>query len=152
MSHEEEQTVWDHLEELAQRLRKALFAVVIVTITVIALPSDFSSILRLDFSNYTPLVATLMGFIQDSLLPEEVTLIAFNWLDTFYIYFLIAMVVGVIITLPYLAYELYQFIKPAMYPHERKSVYSFIFAVTILFVTGTVYAWFILLPTTFTVL
>jgi sec-independent protein translocase protein TatC len=81
-----------------------------------------------------------------------VTLIAFNWLDTFYIYFLIAMVVGVIITLPYLAYELYQFIKPAMYSHERRSVYSFIFAVTILFVTGAVYAWFILLPTTFTVL
>lgn len=152
MSHEEEQSVWDHLEELAQRLRKALFAVVVVTMAVIVLPSDYSNILRLDFSNYTPLVATLMGFIQDSLLPVEVTLIAFNWLDTFYIYFLIAMVVGVIITLPYLAYELYQFIKPAMYPHERRSVYSFIFAVTILFVTGAVYAWFILLPTTFTVL
>ena len=152
MSHEEEQSVWDHLEELAQRLRKALFAVVVVTMAVIVLPSDYLNILRLDFSNYTPLVATLMGFIQDSLLPVEVTLIAFNWLDTFYIYFLIAMVVGVIITLPYLAYELYQFIKPAMYPHERRSVYSFIFAVTILFVTGAVYAWFILLPTTFTVL
>ncbi len=152
MSREEEQSVWDHLEELAQRLRKALFAVVVVTMAVIVLPSDYSNILRLDFSNYTPLVATLMGFIQDSLLPAEVTLIAFNWLDTFYIYFLIAMVVGVIITLPYLAYELYQFIKPAMYPQERRSVYSFIFAVTILFVTGAVYAWFILLPTTFNVL
>jgi sec-independent protein translocase protein TatC len=152
MSREEEQSVWDHLEELAQRLRKALFAVVVVTMAVIVLPSDYSNLLRLDFSNYTPLVATLMGFIQDSLLPADVTLIAFNWLDTFYIYFLLAMVVGVIITLPYLAYELYQFIKPAMYPHERRSVYSFIFAVTFLFVTGAVYAWFILLPTTFTVL
>jgi sec-independent protein translocase protein TatC len=152
MSHEEEQSVWDHLEELAQRLRRALFAVVIVTIAVIMLPSDYSNILKLDFSNYIPLVATLMGFIQDSLLPVEVNLIAFNWLDTFYIYFLIAMVVGVIITLPYLAYELYQFIKPAMYPHERQSVYSFIFIVTILFVTGAVYAWFVLLPTTFMVL
>jgi sec-independent protein translocase protein TatC len=152
MSHEGEESVWDHLEELAQRLRRALFAVVVVTMAVIVLPSDYSNILRLDFSNYIPLVATLMGFIQDSLLPVEVNLIAFNWLDTFYIYFLISMVVGVIITLPYLAYELYQFIKPAMYPHERRSVYSFIFAVTILFVTGAVYAWFILLPTTFTVL
>jgi sec-independent protein translocase protein TatC len=93
-----------------------------------------------------------MEVIQDSLLPEGVNLIAFNWLDTFYIYFLVAMVIGVLITLPYLAYHLYQFISPALYTHERRSVFTFVAVATLLFSIGAAYAWFILLPTTFNVL
>jgi sec-independent protein translocase protein TatC len=152
MSHDDELSVWDHLEELAQRLRRALFAVVVATIVVISSPSDIGRALRLDFSEYRPLIATVMEVIQEALLPEGVNLIAFNWLDTFYIYILVAIVLGIIITLPFLAYELYQFIAPALYPHERRSVYIFVSVVTVLFIIGAAYAWFILLPTTFTVL
>ena len=152
MSHDDELSIWDHLEELAQRLRRALFAVVVATIVVISSPSDIGRALKLDFSEYRPLIATVMEVIQESLLPEGVNLIAFNWLDTFYIYILVAMVLGIIITLPFLAYELYQFIAPALYPHERRSVYIFVSVVTVLFIIGAAYAWFILLPTTFAVL
>jgi sec-independent protein translocase protein TatC len=152
MSLEDEQSVWDHLEELAQRLRRALFVVVVATVAVAALPTDVQAVLRMNFSNYRPLISTVMEVIQEALLPEGVNLIAFNWLDTFYIYFLVAIAIGVLVTLPFLAYELYQFIKPALYPHERKSVYSFVIVVTLLFAVGAAYAWFILLPTTFTVL
>jgi sec-independent protein translocase protein TatC len=152
MSLEDEQSVWDHLEELAQRLRRALFVVAVATVAVAALPTDVQAVLRMNFSNYRPLISTVMEVIQEALLPEGVNLIAFNWLDTFYIYFLVAIAIGVLVTLPFLAYELYQFIKPALYPHERKSVYSFVIVVTLLFAVGAAYAWFILLPTTFTVL
>ncbi|UCD45091.1 MAG: twin-arginine translocase subunit TatC [Candidatus Bathyarchaeota archaeon] len=152
MSIEDGQSVWDHLEELAQRLRKALFVVVVATVAVVALPTDFQAALRLDLSNYRPLISTVMEVIQEALLPEGVNLIAFNWLDTFYIYFLVAIAIGVLVTLPFLAYELYQFIRPALYPHERRSVYSFVILVTLLFAVGAAYAWFILLPTTFNVL
>lgn len=152
MSLEDGLSVWDHLEELAQRLRRSLFVVVVATVAVAALPTDILAALRLDFSNYRPLLSTVIEVIQDALLPEGVTLIAFNWLDMFHIYFLVAIAIGVLVTLPFLAYELYQFISPALYPHERRSVYSFVFVVTLLFAVGAAYAWFILLPTTFTVL
>jgi len=152
MSGGDEQSVWDHLEELATRLRRILFVVVVATVGVAALPSDLAGILKLDFSNYRPLLSAVMEVIQESLLPDGVNLIAFNWLHTFYIYFLVAMALGTIVTLPYLAYELYQFISPALYPHERRTVYTFVFVVTILFSIGAAYAWFILLPTTFNVL
>ncbi len=152
MSLEDEQSVWDHLEELAQRLRKALFVVVVATVVVAGLPTDLQAILSMNFSSYRPLISTVMEVIQEALLPEGVNLIAFNWLDTFYIYFLVAIAIGVLVTLPFLAYELYQFIRPALYPHERKSVFSFVIVVTLLFAVGAAYAWFILLPTTFTVL
>lgn len=152
MSHDDEQPIWDHLEELAIRLRRILFAVVIATLVFAALPSNLAQILKLDFSNYRPLVSTVMEVIQITLLPDDVNLIAFNWLDTFYIYILVAIALGVIVTLPFIAYELYLFIAPALYSHEKRSVSTFVAAFTVLFGIGAVYAYMILLPTTFKIL
>ncbi len=152
MSHDDEQSVWDHLEELATRLRRSLLVVVVSTIVIMSMPSDPRQILKLDFGGYRPLISTLLEVIQDSLLPEGVNLIAFNWLDTFYIYFLVGISLGTLVSLPYLAYQLYQFINPALYPSERRSMYKFIAVFTVLFALGVAYAWFILMPTTFAVL
>jgi sec-independent protein translocase protein TatC len=147
-----ELTVWDHIEELSQRLRRVLFLLIISTVIVSSIPSDFSKITSLDFSDYKPLISYLMEFLQDSLLPEEVTLIAFNWLDTFYIYFLLAFIMGIIITLPYSAYQIYSFVAPAMYSYEKSRMFKFIIVFVSLFSVGILYAYFILLPTTFKVL
>lgn len=152
MSHDDEQSIWDHLEELATRLRRVVVVIVIATVVIISAPSDPREILRLNLSGYRPLISAVLEFIQESLLPEGVNLIAFNWLDTFYIYFMVAFVLGMIVTMPYLAYELYQFISPALYSHEKRSMYTFVAVVTVLFTAGVVYAWLFLLPTTFTVL
>ena len=152
MANDEELSVWDHLEELAQRLRRVIFVALVATLILAFLPSDMGSILRLDFSAYRPLLSAIMEVIQEALLPEGVNLIAYNWLDTFYIYFLVAVILGFLVTLPYTAYELFKFISPALYPHERRSMYVFVFVVTVLFAIGGAYAWFVLLPTTFTVL
>ena len=152
MTVEEEQSIWDHLEELATRLRRVVIVIVVATVAIISMPSNPAEILKLDLSGYRPLISLILEFIQDSLLPDGVNLIAFNWLDTFYIYFMVAFVLGMLVTMPYLAYELYQFIAPALYPSERSRMYAFIVVVTGLFTVGALYAWFILLPTTFRVL
>jgi len=152
MAEGEEQSIWDHLEELAQRLRRALFAIVVATLLIVILPSDLGGILRLDFSNYRPLLSAVIEYIQVSLLPKSAQLLAVNWLDVFYIYILMAIVLGMIVTMPYTAYELFKFIAPALYPHERRSMSKFVFVATILFSIGALYAWFALLPTTFKVL
>ena len=152
MSSDEEQSIWDHLEELATRLKRALLAIVIVTVLIISIPSDPREILRLNLSGYRPMISWVLEFIQESLLPEGVNLIAFNWLDTFYIYIVVAIVLGMLIALPFLAYEVYGFISPALYTHEKRPMYIFVAVVTILFTVGAAYAWFLLLPTTFTVL
>jgi sec-independent protein translocase protein TatC len=152
MSNANELPIWDHLEELANRLRRVLLVVVVATIIIATFPSDFNEILKLDFSNYRPFISIALEFIQEHLLPDGVSLIAFNWLDTFYIYILISIALGAFITLPYIIYEIYKFVSPALYPHEKKSIYTFVIVITVLFSIGAVYAWFILLPTTFKVL
>ena len=152
MSLDQEQSIWDHLEELATRLRRALTALAIVTFFIMSAPSDLAPILKLNLSSYRPLISSILEIIQESLLPGGVDLIAFNWLDPFYIYFLVAFIVAFLATLPYLAWELYKFITPALYVHERKGIFTFVLVVVILFAVGAAYAWFLLLPTTFSVL
>jgi sec-independent protein translocase protein TatC len=152
MSHDQEQSIWDHLEELATRLRRAFVALAIVTFTLLSIPSDITQILKLNFSGYRPLISTILEFIQETQLPTGVELIAFNWLDPFYIYFLVAFIIAFLITLPYLSYELYKFVNPALYEHERRGIFVFVLVVMTLFGIGAAYAWFLLLPTTFSVL
>jgi len=152
MSVDDEIEIWDHLEELAQRLRRIVVAVFLATVLFTAIPSDLERAIRLDFDGYTPLVSTFITLIQNSMLPEGVILIAFNWLDTFSIYVMMSVVMGVIVTLPYTTYHLFKFISPALYENERRIVYIFVAVATGLFLIGVTYAWFILLPTTFTML
>lgn len=152
MSYLDEQPIWDHLEELAQKLRRILLVIIIATAIFAFLPVDLQIFLNLDFSYYRPLVSYIIEMLQVRMLPEGVNLIAFNWLDVFYIYFLVSFALGVIVTLPYTAYQIYLFIIPALYPKERKYVVTFILVFVILFSIGIIYANFVLLPTTFRVL
>lgn len=152
MVEEEPQTIWDHLDELATRLRRIIIAVIVSTFIFAVIPSDPSRILRLDFNGYRPLVMTAMELIQKSLLPEEVNLIAFNWLDTFYIYILVSMIFGLVVSLPVIVREIYAFLAPALYPNEQKYLGIFVTIFFALFSLGAAYAYFLLLPTTFNIL
>ena len=152
MTELEEQPFWDHLDELAKRLRRILIVVFVATIIFSTLPSNTQTLLKLDFKDYRPVVSIILEIIQNRLLPEGVNLIAFNWLDAFYIYILVSLALGIIVTLPYIAYQLYQFIMPALYVNERRYAVRFILAFVALFSVGALYAYFLLLPTTFRVL
>jgi len=152
MTELEEQPFWDHLDDLAKRLRRILIVVFSATIIFSTLPSDPQTLLKLDFKDYRPVVSIILEIIQNRLLPEGVNLIAFNWLDAFYIYILVSLALGILVTLPYIAYQLYQFIMPALYANERRYAVRFILAFVALFSVGALYAYFLLLPTTFKVL
>jgi sec-independent protein translocase protein TatC len=147
-----EHSIWDHIEELSKRLRRIVLALIITMVVVMSLPSDFSALIKLDFSNYTFLVSKIIEILQGMLLPEGVTLIALNWLDSFNIYILISFAVSFIICLPYTATQLYAFLSPALYENERKSIFVFVSVFISLFTIGVIYAYLVLIPATFTVL
>jgi len=152
MSEDEELSIWDHVQELSSRLRRITVALVITMMIVMSLPADLEKIVKLDFSDYTLLVSKLLEAIQETLLPEGVTLIAFNWLDSFYIYVMIAFTISFIICLPYVAAQVYAFLAPAIYENEKKGLVVFVSMFVLLFLLGVTYAYFILIPATFRVL
>ncbi|HEV2489968.1 MAG TPA: twin-arginine translocase subunit TatC [Candidatus Acidoferrales bacterium] len=53
---------------------------------------------------------------------------------------------GLVLALPVVLYQIWQFIAPGLYKHERKAVLSFILSSVILFLCGIAFAYFILLP------
>jgi sec-independent protein translocase protein TatC len=152
MSEDVELSLWDHFEELTSRLRKVFWAILIVFLVVMSVPSDLSMIRRLDFNDYSPIVSLVIQSLQSSLKPEGVTLITLNWLDSFSIYFIMSFAISFAICLPYTAYQLYKFLAPAIYSNEKKALFSFVAVFMALFLFGTAYAYYLLLPMTFRIL
>jgi sec-independent protein translocase protein TatC len=119
----------DHLEELRWRLIYALIGVVIGAIAawifidplveyVLLKPARDSGA---DLQNLRPF-GQLFLFIQ------------------------VAIIVGVVISLPNLFYQLWKFISPALRKHERKYILSIVIFSSLCFLAGIAFAYFVMLP------
>jgi sec-independent protein translocase protein TatC len=136
---------WEHAEELVRRLKVVLYTLVISTVLMMILPSNFS-FLNNPFEFYEPLVAVILRTVREQVLPKDVKLIGLEFVAPIELYFVASFILGLAITAPVLAYEIFKFIDPALYPHERRDVYPFMSAFLLLFVTGTVFGYEILTP------
>ena len=137
--------IWEHVNELAKLLRAWIYTFIIATILFMVLPAD-ASFLKDPLSFYKPLVSVIILYIKARLLPSNVQLIAGSFTGPIEIYVVASVVFGFIVSIPVLAYEVYRFIDPALRPSERRSVYPFVSASTLLFIAGAIFAFLILLP------
>ena len=143
-------TIWDHIGEFAKRL-KIMIIVFAVTCTIGFLPADlsgFSDPLR----GYRPLVSLLMLRMKHDFLPSNATLIASGLVDTLYVYMYLDLLIGVVLASPVIGYELYSYLKPALYPNERKYLLRFLGAFIGLLIFGLAVAYFVIIPITFQIL
>ena len=58
----------------------------------------------------------------------------------------IALIFGIVISLPYIFYQIWQFVAPGLLEKERKYVFPVIFFATVSFLTGAGFAYFIIVP------
>jgi len=130
---------------LAKRLKTVLYVLVVSTILFMVLPSDLS-FLRNPFEFYDPLVAWILRQIRAQVLPPNVRLIGYELTAPMELYLVASFVMGFAVTIPVLSYEIYRFVDPALYSHERRAVYPFVLSFTTLFVVGSVFGYSILTP------
>ena len=136
---------WDHVNELAKRLKVVLYVLVVSTIIFMVFPSDLSSLSNpLQF--YDPLVALILRQIRAQMLPPNVRLIGYELTVPMELYLIASFIMGFAVSIPVLAYEIYRFVDPALYPHERKAVYPFVLSFTALFAVGATFGYKILTP------
>lgn len=76
----------------------------------------------------------------------DVQLNAFNITDPLLLHVKLASIVAVIVTFPYMIFELWMFISPALDREEKKYIYKYIPLVCILFFGGVAFAYFIMMP------
>lgn len=138
-------TLWDHLNELAGRLKIVLYTLFAATAFFMVFPAN-ASFLRDPLAFYDPLIGLVLQQVVKDVLPPGVQLIAGEFTAPLEIYLLGSVLLGVVVSTPVIAFEIYRYIDPALYPEERKAVYPFVISFTVLFVIGAAFGYKILAP------
>lgn len=153
-----EATIWEHLEELVVRLRRALFALFLASILVPLLPNPLTLI---ESNEYSPLLVSVHEFVRDYVIPDTITLgdktieVKLITRDPFAgikLTLYTMLLIGVIVAGPYMAYEIYAYLKPALYPHEERALKWGALASAGLFILGALISIFLLLPITYRIM
>jgi sec-independent protein translocase protein TatC len=140
--------LWDHVDELSRRIKTWVYAFFAATILFLVVPGDLS-FLQNPFQIYHPLITVILVAVRQRLLPPQYTLIGPTVTTPLEIIAVGAAVFGFLASVPVLAYEVYKFVDPAIKPNERQSIYPFVTAFTILFLAGSLFAFFVLIPFVF---
>lgn len=78
--------------------------------------------------------------------PAKINLVTFEMGEAFLLHMKICFFGGLIIAFPYILWELWKFIKPALHDNERQSTYGVVFACSTLFMMGILFGYFVLAP------
>lgn len=138
-------TMWDHLNELSHRLRIVLYSLIASTVFFMVFPAN-ASFLRNPLAFYDPLIALVLRQVLKDTLPSGVQLIAGEITAPLEIYLIGSFILSVAVTAPVIAYEVFRYVDPALYPEERRAVYPFIASFSILFLVGGAFGYKILAP------
>lgn len=138
-------TIWEHISELSVRLRVVFYAVIISTTFFMVFPAN-ASFLRNPIAFYDPIIALVLKQVVKDVLPTRIQLIAGEFTGPLEIYLIASLILGISVSSPVIAYEIYRYVAPALYPHERKAISPFLAAFTVLFAIGVVFGYKVLAP------
>jgi sec-independent protein translocase protein TatC len=146
-------TIREHVEEL--RARTLRVAVVIIIITVFAMTFDLRPIqingITLVYPYPDPLhnlSVRLTFFMQDTLLPEEVSLIQTAPGQAFFSQIYVAGLIGLTASIPFTMREIYGFISPAISTKTKTGLVNVLLPSIALFVGGIVFSYILVIPFT----
>ena len=149
-----EMTFWDHLDEL----RKVLFRVIGIWFVLaigyfIAMPYLFDHVILApchnDFIFYDLLRYIGQKFdLTDDFFTQDfhVKLVNINLAAPFFIHLSTAFMLSVVTAIPYLFFEIWRFISPALYPNEKKGVRKALTVGTVMFFVGVLLGYFMVYP------
>ncbi len=123
-----------HLEELRRRLIACAIAVGV----------GFAVCYAFSERLYRILVSPLI-----EIMPEGEGVIFTSLLAPFFTYLKTGLIAGVMLVAPYLFYQLWLFIAPGLYQHEKRYVIPFVSFSTVLFLAGALFGYFIVFPLVF---
>ena len=152
---EKEMTFWDHLTELRKRLIRMVLAWLVMTVVAFANSRFiFDEILLAPkdttFVTYKWLCRLGELIHVDSLClpPMELTIINLNLSGQFMTDMTVSMFAGLILAFPIIIFQLWQFVMPALYVTERKYARQAVFVMSLLFIIGILFSYYLMVPWT----
>lgn len=123
---------FEHLDELRYRLTRAVLSLVVGTVIGFALAGPALEILREPYC-----------MIRET---QSCELLIIDPTGTIIVYFRVALMIGGILSIPMVTYQLLMFILPGLTKREKRYVLLSIPATTVLFFIGVVFSWYVLMP------
>jgi len=124
----------EHLEELRQRLLRSVISVAV----------GFAVCFYFHESIYNYLAKPLTDTLHALHMPDK--LVYTNPIDPFNLYIKIAALAGVFLASPYVLWQLWLFISPGLYRHEKRYVWPFVLLTSGLFISGGLFAYKLAFP------
>ncbi len=122
-----------HLVELRDRLIRALIAVGIAFVVLALYPGPAGL--------YDLLAAPMVAH-----LPQGATLIATNVISPILVPLKITLMAAFLVALPVVLYQVWAFVAPGLYSHEKKMVLPLVISSTVLFLVGVAFCYFLVIP------
>ncbi len=142
----DEMSFLEHLEELRWALIRGLLGWIILTVAAFAMKNYiFGYIIfgpkRQDFLTYQ--ILQKIGIAYKA---PDFPLISTTLTGQFTSHLLVSVYAGFILGFPFIFWQLWQFVKPGLYPHERKATRGVVGYATFLFVIGLLFGYFVITP------
>ena len=134
MSNLEEQPLISHLLELRTRVTRMVIAILVLLVVFFPFGNDI----------YIFVAAPLMD-----VMPEGTSMIATQVASPFLTPFKLALVTAVFVAMPYLLHQLWSFIAPGLYQHEKRLAVPLLASSILLFYAGAAFAYFVVFPLVF---
>ncbi len=128
------ETLIAHLIELRTRLLHSVVALLLVFLCLFPFASKLYAVLA------EPMLAKL---------PKGGQMIATDVTTPFFVPLKVALMAAFLIALPYILYQIWRFVAPGLYAHEKRMVLPLVLASTTLFFCGMAFAYFAVFPVVF---
>ncbi|MCA5933322.1 Sec-independent protein translocase subunit TatC [Pectobacterium versatile] len=134
MANEETQPLISHLIELRKRLLNSIICVLAVFIALVFFANDIYQLVS------APLIEQL---------PAGASMIATDVASPFFTPIKLTMIVSVFVAAPLVLYQVWAFVAPALYKHERRLMMPLLVSSSLLFYSGMAFAYFVVFPLAF---
>jgi len=131
---EKEQGFMSHLIEMRDRLMRMMLAILLIFLSLFYWANEI----------YTYLAQPLMRH-----LPEGTSMIAIDVASPFLTPFKLVLMLSVFLAMPVVLYQLWSFIAPGLYKHEKRLAIPLLISSVLLFYAGIIFAYYIVFPLVF---
>ncbi len=130
----QDMTFIQHLVELRDKLLHSVIAILLV----------FAGIFPFANEVYSFIAAPILN-----VLPSDSNIIAIGVISPFLTPLKMALIFSVYATMPFLLYQVWSFIAPALYKHEKQMILPLVISSTVLFYAGLLFSFYIVFPVIF---
>lgn len=134
MGVDDTQPLITHLIELRKRLINSILAILVIFLALVYFANDIYQLVS------APLIRQM---------PVGATMIATDVASPFFTPIKLTFMVSIILSVPVILYQVWAFVAPALYKHERRLVMPLLVSSTLLFYIGMAFAYFVVFPLAF---